>query len=140
MCCGDVVSPRGGWLDAKCWDFTLWSGAMRIKRKNTEGLRPDGQKAERGWKARFQAVLEEHGSTRVNGAQASEATKAHNAKVIFAGMHVWREKLNPPHRVEEPHNLTDKHIRALVRYWYEQGKKPKTMVGDLSVWRKGIWQ
>src|SRR5471032_1290816 len=39
-------------------------------------------------------------------------------------------------RIQEPQNLSDKHIRALVRYWYEQGKKPKTMIGDLSVWRK----
>jgi integrase len=111
-----------------------YGAVMRIKRKNPEGLRPDGEKAERGWKAKFEAVLKEHGATRVNGAVASERTKAHNADVIFNGLHVWHEELAM--RIQEPQNLSDKHIRALVRYWYEQGKKPKTMIGDLSVWRK----
>jgi site-specific recombinase XerC len=110
------------------------------KRNNVEGLRPDGQKAERGWKAKFEAVLAEHGGTRVNGATASERTKEHNATVVFGSLHVWHEELTPPMRIEEPRNLTDKHIRALVRYWYQEGKKPKTMTGDLSVWRKfGGW-
>jgi hypothetical protein len=107
---------------------------MRTKRKNPEGLRPDGQKAVRGWKAKFEAVLAEHGATRVNGAVASNATIKHNASVVFRSLHIWHEKLTM--RIEEPHNMTDKHIRALVRYWYDQGKKPKTMIGDLSVWRK----
>ncbi|MGX7002324.1 site-specific integrase [Caballeronia sp. KNU42] len=109
---------------------------MRIKRKNPDGLRPDGQTAERGWKAKFEAILAEHGGTRVNGATASERTKEHNAAVVFGSLHVWHEDLTPPMRIEAPQNLSDKHIRALVRYWYQQGKKPKTMIGDLSVWRK----
>jgi hypothetical protein len=70
------------------------------KRNNPEGLRPDGQLAERGWKTKFEAVLAEHGGTRVNGAQAAERTKDHNATVVFGGLHIWHEKLTM--RIEEP--------------------------------------
>lgn len=107
---------------------------MRIR--NKDGLRPDGQQAERGYEIAFQEVLAQYGAVRMNGAVASNRTQAQNAEVVFAGLTVWHEKLPRPMRIQKPANLTDNHIRALVRYWYEQGKKPKTMVNDLSVWRK----
>lgn len=48
-----------------------YDGVVMRKRNNPEALRPDGQQAERGWKAKFEAVLAEHGGTRINGAQAT---------------------------------------------------------------------
>jgi integrase len=106
------------------------------KGKNTDGLRPDGQKAERGYKAKFQPVVDKHGATRRNGAVASNRTQAHNAEVIFRGLRILHDLLARPMRIQEPENLSDKHIQALVDYWYSQGRKPKTMTVDLSVWRK----
>ena len=82
----DVVSPRGGWR-CQMPRFHIMKLVKRTKRKNPEGLRPDGQKAERGWEAKFEAVLKEYGATRANGGVASTATQSRNAKVVFGGLH-----------------------------------------------------
>ena len=61
----------------------------------TEGLRPDGQPAEAGWKAILPALIDKYAGTRVNGNVASHRTKAHNAIVLEAGMKLLHGELGP---------------------------------------------
>jgi hypothetical protein len=100
-----------------------------------EGFRPDGQPAETGWKAILQAILNKYAGTRVNGNVASHRTKEHNAIVLEAGMKLLHGDLRM--FIQNPYNIGERHIAKLVHHWwYVQKKAPKTIAGDLSVWRK----
>jgi hypothetical protein len=100
-----------------------------------EGVRPDGQPAETGWKAILQAIINKHAGTRVNGNVASHRTKEHNSIVLEAGMKLLHGDLGM--HIQNPYNIGERHIARMVHHWwYEQKKAPKTIAGDLSVWRK----
>lgn len=100
-----------------------------------EGFRPDGQPAETGWKAILQAIINQYAGTRVNGKVAAHRTKEHNSIVLEAGMKLLHGDLGM--HIKNPYNLGERHIARMVHHWwYVQKKAPKTIAGDLSVWRK----
>lgn len=87
-----------------------------------------------GWRERVNAIVEANINVRVNGKTASNRTVEHNKSVIKCAFETWRDKLG--FKISVPQNMQDRHVQALVQYWYDQGKAPTTMRGDLSVLRK----
>lgn len=87
-----------------------------------------------GWRERVNAIVDANINVRVNGKTASNRTVEHNKSVIKCAFETWRDKLG--FKISVPQNMQDRHVQALVQYWYDQGKAPTTMRGDLSVLRK----
>lgn len=66
---------------------------------------------------------------RVNGEAASERTQELTQKVVYANLRILH-KLG--YQLEDIQNLGDKHIEAIVRYWWENKYAPKTMQNNFS--------
>lgn len=83
------------------------------------------------WKKKVNTVLAKHAGTRQNGAAASARTMAHTGQVVYKAFSRLHEM---GLKIEDPQNLSDKHIRALVRDWWlgPKRKAPKTIQNDLS--------
>lgn len=77
------------------------------------------------WKTKVMDAIEEHGRKRVNGKVASHKTVKHTKEVLFTffnNLHALGYK------VEDPKNVGERHIEAIVRYWYFEKKlKIKTI-------------
>jgi hypothetical protein len=109
--------------------------AKKDQVRAVEGFRPDGQRAETGWKGIMQALIDKYGGTRLNGKVASHRTKQQNSITLMAGMNTLTGDLKMA--IQNPYNIGDRHITKLVQHWYYVEKKcAKTMTNDLSVWRK----
>lgn len=79
-------------------------------------------------------ILAEHAPRRTNGKIASEETQTTTKNILLAGFRVLGKKLG--YKIQNPENLNETHIRALVRHWYYvQEKAPKTMQNQLSRFR-----
>ncbi|SOE87402.1 Integrase [Burkholderia sp. YR290] len=87
-----------------------------------------------GWRTLVQEVISANVAKRVNGKVAANRTQELNARVIFHSFNTWHEKLGM--RIMKPQNLAEKHITALVRFWYQEDKAASTMRNDLSMLRK----
>lgn len=82
------------------------------------------------WKVEVIKILQDKGRFRVNGKQASERTQALTRQIVFACF----SRLNElGFRIQEPKNLSSKHIQALVTdAWHVKKKKIKTIKNELS--------
>lgn len=67
------------------------------------------------WKTKVMDALEEHGGKRVNGKVASNKTRKHTKEVIFTCFNDWHFL---GYKLQDPKNVGERHIEALVRYWY----------------------
>lgn len=82
------------------------------------------------WKKKVAELLAKHAAKRVNGKVASMETQETTRDILFAN---FRKLDTMGLRINNPENLSEKHIRALVRYWYYEEKKAnKTMQNQLS--------
>jgi hypothetical protein len=68
-------------------------------------------------------------AVRVNGAPASERTQEITRKVVYANLRILH---NLGYRLESIENLGDKHIEAIVRYWWDNQYAPKTIQNNFS--------
>jgi site-specific recombinase XerC len=90
-----------------------------------------------GWKARLQALINEHGGKRVNGKPASFRTQELTATTLFS---VFKTLHDIGFRLEEPHNFSERHVLALVTHWHHKGHAIGTIQNTVSVLRKFcIW-
>ncbi|MFP3637912.1 integrase domain-containing protein [Paraburkholderia sp. SIMBA_054] len=109
--------------------FDIRSDAEEFKGPTTTAVEKPA-----GWRTLVQEVISANVKKRVNGKVASNRTQELNARVIFHAFNTWHEKLGM--RIMNPYNLGEKHITALARFWYEEGKAASTMRNDLSMLRK----
>lgn len=71
---------------------------------------------------------------RVNGRPASERTRTNVKEVVYA---VFRLLHMLGYRIQHPKNLTERHVRELVKHWhYYQRKSAATIRNDLSCLRR----
>ncbi len=74
-------------------------------------------------------LLQKHASTRLNGRVASERSATAAGESLRAS---FRRLVALGYKLEDPRNITNKHIRALCIEWYRMKRTPKTMQGNLS--------
>lgn len=74
-------------------------------------------------------LLEKHATTRLNGRVASERSATAAGESLRAS---FRLLVALGYKLEDPRNITHKHIKALCREWYRLKLSPKTMQGYLS--------
>ncbi len=90
-----------------------------------------------GWRRELQIIVNRHAGVRVNGNVASHRTRELTASVLFA---VFGTLAGLGFKLQNPRNLGERHIEALVRHWHWQGRAISTMQNELSVLRKfAIW-
>lgn len=90
-----------------------------------------------GWRRELQTLIDRHAGVRVNGNAASHRTRELTASVLFA---VFGTLAGLGFKLQNPRNLGERHIEALVRHWHWQGRAVATMQNELSVLRKfSIW-
>ena len=75
------------------------------------------------------AILAQHGHIRVNGRIASARTETAAREALHAA---FRLLYKLGYRLEDPRNLSEKHIKALCAEWLKRERKPKTIQGYLS--------
>lgn len=114
------------------------SGSTKAKPASTTGRAKGTPKGthndKRGWKAQLQEILDEHAGTRDNGNVAAFRTRDQACTMLFACFRTLREVLG--FRIENPHNLNEMHIAALVGHWYRNDRAVTTMRQNLSLLRK----
>jgi integrase len=82
------------------------------------------------WMKRLTDLLSKHAPTRVNGKVASMETQETTRDILFA---CFRRLEKLGYMMNNPENMGEKHVRALVRHWYfEENKSNKTMQNQLS--------
>lgn len=82
------------------------------------------------WQQKVNAEMKLHGTHRVNGTVASERTQTLTKDVVYAAI---RRLHKLGYKLQDPKNLGERHIEALVKHWwYFQHKKIKTIQNDLS--------
>lgn len=74
-------------------------------------------------------LLAANAHKRVNGRQASERTAEAAGEVLHT---IFRLLVELGYRLEDPRNISEKHIRVLCVEWYRLNLAPKTMQGYLS--------
>lgn len=74
-------------------------------------------------------LLHKHATTRVNGRVASDRTATVAGESLRAS---FRLLVALGYKLEDPRNITNKHIKALCMEWYRLKRTPKTMQGNLS--------
>ncbi|MEA5097317.1 MAG: integrase domain-containing protein, partial [Burkholderiaceae bacterium] len=86
------------------------------------------------WMSKVNGVLKQHGGIRKNGKVASDRTQTATKEVIYAAMRVLHKM---GYKLQDPKNLSERHIEALVRqWWFEDKKTPKTLEEYLSRLRR----
>lgn len=79
------------------------------------------------------AILHKNAGTRVNGKVASERTKSATGEHLKAS---FRLLLDLNYRLTNPENLSEKHVKALCEYWYQNKYAAKSIQSNLSYLRK----
>lgn len=74
-------------------------------------------------------LLRENAHKRVNGRVASDRTTSCAGESLRAA---FRTLWALGYRLDEPKNLSEKHLSALCKHWYESDRAPKTIQGYLS--------
>lgn len=85
-----------------------------------------------GWKKLLNAILAKYAGKRVNGNVASQSTITSMGQALhtcFNDLHGLGYKL------QDPANLSDKHIAALCRHWHTENKAISTIQSRLSTLR-----
>lgn len=81
---------------------------------------------------KLNAVLQEYSGTRVNGNVASEGTKTTLGDSLRASF----RRLGPlGYKLQSPENLSDKHIAALCKFWYQNDYAARSIQTKLSYLR-----
>lgn len=81
------------------------------------------------WKQKVNQILAAY-PARVNGKVASERTQSLTKAVVYAS---FRRLHKLGHKIQDPKNLGERHIRILVNdWWFVRRKKIKTIQNDLS--------
>ena len=89
---------------------------------------------EDGWISKVNGVLKQHGGIRKNGKVASDRTQTATKEVIYTAMRMLHKM---GYKLQDPKNLSERHIESLVRqWWFEDKKTPKTLEGYLSRLRR----
>lgn len=78
-------------------------------------------------------ILHDNSGIRVNGRVASERTKTAAGESLRSS---FKQLVTLGFRMEKPENLSEKHIKALCTYWYENKVAISTMQTNLSNLRK----
>ena len=87
-----------------------------------------------GWKHELKTIIDEHNSTKVSGrGSVSYRTRDKRKKMLFKMFNTLRTDLN--YKIENPANLKEKHIEALVKHWIDAGLSAGTIDNNLSVLR-----
>lgn len=82
------------------------------------------------WEQKVNGVMEIAGKRRVNGKVASERTQTLTKEVVYAAIRRLHEL---GYKIQDPKNLGERHIEALVKdWWYCKHKKIKTIQNELS--------
>lgn len=90
-----------------------------------------------GWRKELETLIDRHAGVRVNGNVASHRTRQLTATVLFAAFGTLG---GLGFKLQNPRNLGERHIEALVRHWHLQDRAIATMQNELSVLRKfSIW-
>uniref|UniRef100_UPI002AB31D42 phage integrase N-terminal domain-containing protein n=1 Tax=Paraburkholderia sp. J69-2 TaxID=2805437 RepID=UPI002AB31D42 len=90
-----------------------------------------------GWRGELQKLIDRHAGVRMNGNVASFRTRELTAKTLFA---VFNTLHLLGYRLQNPANLGARHVDALVKHWYAEGRAVSTMQNELSMLRKfGTW-
>ncbi|GAB3628302.1 Tyrosine recombinase XerC [Pandoraea terrae] len=88
-----------------------------------------------GWRRELQSIVDRHAGVRVNGNIASHRTRELTCSVLFA---VFGTLTGLGFKLQNPRNLGERHVEALVRHWHWQGRAVATMQNELSVLRKFV--
>lgn len=99
-----------------------------------EGERLDAVPGVGGWKTQVQAIIGANAGKRVDGNVASFRTRDQAAVVIFAAFKTLHDKLG--YRLQNPRNLSERHVKALVEHWHRNNRAANTMRQNLSILRK----
>ena len=86
-----------------------------------------------GWRKELQTIVDRHAGMRMNGNIASHRTRELTASVLFA---VFGTLAGLGFKLQNPRNLGERHVEALVRHWHWQGRAVATMQNELSILRK----
>ena len=78
---------------------------------------------------RLDEIAGQYGDKRRDGKVASCRTQDANREVLGTAFNLLHAK---GFRLHEPENLGDRHMKLLVRTWYESGLAPKTIKNYLS--------
>jgi site-specific recombinase XerC len=82
------------------------------------------------WQEKVNEVMRSAGVFRVDGKRASERTQTLTKEVLYASLRLLHEL---GYKIQDPHNLGERHIGVLVKHWwYCQNKRIKTIQNDLS--------
>ena len=74
-------------------------------------------------------ILAEYAYTRVNGEKASNRTTEAAGQALRT---IFRLLVKLGYRLEDPRNISEKHIKALCAEWHRLNRSPKTIQGYLS--------
>jgi len=86
------------------------------------------------WMSKVNGVLKEHGGLRQDGKVASERTQEATKEVVYASIRLLHAM---GYALQDPKNLSEKHIQSLVRrWWFEDKRAPKTIENNLSRLRR----
>lgn len=72
-----------------------------------------------GWRKELQRLIDKHAGERLNGKVASSRTREATATELFAAFNTLHDDLG--FKLQNPKNLGEKHIQALVNHWYRRG-------------------
>lgn len=82
---------------------------------------------------RLDEIAAQHGSKRRDGGVAGDRTQEMTRQVLTTAFNVLHDK---GYRIHEPENLGDRHLKVLVRTWYETPTAPVTMRNYLSCMKR----
>lgn len=85
-----------------------------------------------GWKKRLNAILANHAGKRVNGNVASQSTITSTGQALHT---CFNDLHDLSYKLQDPANLSDKHIAALCRHWHTESKAISTIQSRLSTLR-----
>jgi integrase len=78
-------------------------------------------------------IIIANAGVRLNGKVAAHRTFTASKDVLHAG---FRDLWELGYKLQDPTNLTDKHIKALCEFWIREGRKAATIRGNLCQFRK----
>ncbi len=84
------------------------------------------------WEKAVRETVEKHAHIRMNGRVASVATKKRIHQTWHAAFGVLHSN---GHKLTHPKNVTDDHLKILMRIWHQQGKSAHTFQTDLYALR-----
>lgn len=85
------------------------------------------------WQVRLKGIIDLHGGRSAkSGKVVSAATKEKRADVLFTA---FRQLRGLGYKLEDPTNLREKHVSALIEKWEEEGLSSATLQNRISILR-----